>query len=102
MAARWNPGPVLPRLALATTIVLWASAFPAIRAALEGYSAAHLSVLRLLVAALALAALAAARGVRLPARRDVPAIAGLGVAGMAAYQVLLNSGERTVPAGPAS
>jgi drug/metabolite transporter (DMT)-like permease len=93
---------MLPRLALATTIVLWASAFPAIRAALEGYSPAHLSVLRLLVAAIALGAVAAARGVRLPARRDVPAIAGLGLTGMAAYQVLLNSGERTVPAGTAS
>jgi drug/metabolite transporter (DMT)-like permease len=93
---------VLPRLALATTVVLWASAFPAIRAALQGYSAAHLSVLRLLVAAVALGAVAAVRGVRLPARRDVPAIAGLALAGMAAYQLLLNSGERTVPAGTAS
>jgi drug/metabolite transporter (DMT)-like permease len=93
---------VLPRLSLATTIVLWASAFPAIRAALDGYSAAHLSVLRLLVAALALGVVAAVRGVRLPARRDLPAIAGLGFTGMAAYQVLLNSGERTVPAGTAS
>jgi drug/metabolite transporter (DMT)-like permease len=93
---------VLPRLALATTVVLWASAFPAIRAALDGYSAAHLAVLRLLVAAVALGAVAAARGVRLPARRDLPAIAGLGLTGMAAYQVLLNSGERTVPAGTAS
>jgi drug/metabolite transporter (DMT)-like permease len=93
---------MLPRLALATTVVLWASAFPAIRAALDGYSAAHLSVLRLLVAALALGLVAAVRGVRLPARRDLPAIAGLGLTGMAAYQVLLNSGERTVPAGTAS
>src|SRR5919197_4492331 len=102
MVARWHRGPMLPRLALATTVVLWACAFPAIRAALDGYSAAHLSVLRLLVAALALGAVAAARGVRLPARRDLPAIAGLGLTGMAAYQVLLNSGERTVPAGTAS
>jgi terminal-alkyne amino-acid exporter len=93
---------MLPRLALATTVVLWASAFPAIRAALEGYSAAHLSVLRLLVAATALGAVGVARGVRLPARRDLPAIAGIGIAGMAAYQVLLNSGERTVPAATAS
>jgi drug/metabolite transporter (DMT)-like permease len=93
---------MLPRLALATTVVLWASAFPAIRAALEGYSAAHLSVLRLLVAATALGVVGTLRGVRLPARRDLPAIAGIGMAGMAAYQVLLNSGERTVPAATAS
>jgi drug/metabolite transporter (DMT)-like permease len=93
---------MLTRLALAATIVLWASAFPAIRAALEGYSAAHLSVLRLLVAATALSVVAALRGIRFPAPRDVPAIAGVGLAGMAAYQVLLNSGERTVPAATAS
>jgi drug/metabolite transporter (DMT)-like permease len=92
----------VPVAALLLTIVLWGSAFPAIRAALAGYSAAQLSVARLLVAAVALGLVAALRGVRLPARRDVPAIAGVGFAGMTAYQLLLNSGERTVPAGTAS
>ena len=94
--------PLRPALALAATVLLWGSAFAAIRAALEHFSAAHLSVLRLLVATLALCAIAAARGVRLPARRDLPAIAAVGFAGMTAYQLLLNSGERTVPAGTAS
>ena len=79
-----------------------ARAVAAIRAALEYFSAGHLSVLRLLVATAALTAIAVARGVRLPAARDVPAIAAVGFAGMTAYQVLLNSGERTVPAGTAS
>jgi drug/metabolite transporter (DMT)-like permease len=92
--------PVRPALALAATVVLWGSAFAAIRAALEHFSAAHLSVLRLLVASLVLCAIAAARGVRLPARRDLPAIAAVALAGMTAYQLLLNSGERTVPAAP--
>jgi drug/metabolite transporter (DMT)-like permease len=91
-----------PAAALAATVLLWASAFAAIRAALEHFSAAHLSVLRLLVAALALGVVGAVRGVRLPARRDVPAIAAVGFAGMTAYQLLLNSGERTVPAGTAA
>ena len=77
--------------------MLWGSAFAAIRAALEHFSAGHLWVLRLLVAAVALGAVAAARGVRLPARRDVPAIAAVGFAGMTAYQLLLNAGEQTVP-----
>ncbi len=94
--------PLRPALALAATVLLWGSAFAAIRASLEHFSAAHLSVLRLLVATLALCAIAAARGVRLPARRDLPAIAAVGFAGMTAYQLLLNSGERTVPAGTAS
>ena len=94
--------PARAALALAVTVVLWGSAFAAIRAALEHFSAGHLSVLRLLVAAAALGAVAATRGVRLPARRDVPAIAAVGFAGMTAYQLLLNAGERTVPAGTAS
>jgi drug/metabolite transporter (DMT)-like permease len=94
--------PLRPAAALAATVLLWGSAFAAIRAALEHFSAAHLSVLRLLVAAVVLCAIAALRGVRLPARRDVPAIAAVGFAGMTAYQLLLNSGERTVPAGTAS
>ena len=91
-----------PAAALAATVLLWASAFAAIRAALEHFSASHLSVLRLLIAALALGVVGAARGVRLPARRDIPAIAAVGFAGMTAYQLLLNSGERTVPAGTAA
>ena len=93
---------VRPAAALVTTIVLWASAFAAIRAALEHFSAGHLSVLRLLVAAVALGAVAAARGVRLPAARDLPAIAAVGFAGMTAYQLLLNAGraDRARPAPP--
>jgi drug/metabolite transporter (DMT)-like permease len=92
----------LPVLALAATIVLWGTAFAAIRAALEHYGAADLGALRLLIAAVVLGMVAAARGDRLPARRDVLPIAGVGFAGMTAYQLLLNSGERTVPAGTAS
>ena len=94
--------PLRPAVALAITVLLWGSAFAAIRAALEHFSATHLSVLRLLVASAVLCVIAAARGVRLPAARDVPAIAAVGFAGMTAYQLLLNSGERTVPAGTAS
>ena len=94
--------PVRAAVALAATVLLWGSAFAAIRAALEHFSAAHLSVLRLLVATVALCAIGVARGVRLPARRDLPAIAAVALAGMTAYQLLLNSGERTVPAGTAS
>jgi len=94
--------PLRPALALSATVLLWGSAFAAIRAALEHFSAAHLSILRLLVATAALCAIAAVRGVRLPAARDLPAIAAVGFAGMTAYQWLLNSGEQTVAAGTAS
>ena len=88
--------------ALATTVVLWASAFAAIREAVGALGWAHLSVLRLAVAALVLGALAAVRRVGWPARRDLPLLALCALSGMTAYQVLLNAGEVTVPAATAS
>jgi drug/metabolite transporter (DMT)-like permease len=88
--------------ALATTVVLWASAFAAIREAVEALGWEHLSVLRLALAAVALGALAACRRVGWPARRDLPLLALCALSGMTAYQVLLNAGEVTVPAATAS
>ena len=40
--------------------------------------------------------------VRRPRARDLPLIGLCGLAGMTAYQLLLNTGERVVPAGTAS
>jgi terminal-alkyne amino-acid exporter len=88
--------------ALAITVVLWASAFVAIREAVPELGWAHLSVLRLGAAALVLAPLAAVRRVGWPARRDLPLLALCALSGMTAYQVLLNAGEVTVPAATAS
>ena len=53
---------MLPRLALATTVVLWASAFPAIRVGLTAFSPFHVALLRYLTASLVLAS------VRVPPR----------------------------------
>lgn len=89
-------------LALSVTVLLWATAFPAIRVALDGYGPAELSFLRLAVASLALAVVAPALGLRRPARADLWLIAIAGGAGMSAYQLLLNWGEIHVPAGTAS
>ncbi|ROO87679.1 drug/metabolite transporter (DMT)-like permease [Actinocorallia herbida] len=89
-------------LALAATVLLWASAFPAIRVALDGLGPAQLSLLRLAVASAALAAAAPVLKVRRPARADLWRIAVIGVTGMSAYQLLLNWGEVHVPAGTAS
>ena len=83
-------------------VVLWASAFPAISVASPELGVVGLSFVRLVVAAVALLAVAPAFGVRVPARRDLPLIFGCGLAGMTAYQLLLNQGELTVPAGTAS
>jgi drug/metabolite transporter (DMT)-like permease len=90
------------RFALAATAALWASAFPAIKVALDGYDVAALSFLRLLVASVALALVAPLLGVRLPGLRDLGWVALAGASGMSAYQVLLNWGEVHVPAGTAS
>ena len=98
-------------LAAAGTVLLWASAFPAITVAVRGLGPAGLAVARLAVAsaALALAApwpggrgKAGRMGVRRPELGDLPLIALCGLAGMTGYQLLLNAGERVVPAGTAS
>lgn len=89
-------------VALLATVVLWASAFPAIRVGLPGLGVAGLSVWRLVVASVALACLAPLFKVRPPHRGDLGLILLAGFAGMASYQVLLNWGEVHVAAGTAS
>lgn len=89
-------------LALAGTVALWASAFPAIRVGVDGLGLAALSFLRLAIAAVALVAVAPFAHVRLPKRSDLPLIALCGLTGMTAYQILLNWGEIHVEAGTAS
>ncbi|RJL23063.1 DMT family transporter [Bailinhaonella thermotolerans] len=99
---------MLPRLvsphvlALAGTVVLWASAFPAIRVGIDGLGVQALSFLRIAIAAVALLLVAPLAKVRLPRRRDLPMIALCGATGVTAYQVLLNWGEVEVAAGTAS
>ncbi|HEY6498396.1 MAG TPA: DMT family transporter [Streptosporangiaceae bacterium] len=89
-------------LAAAGTVVLWASAFPAIAVAVPQLGPVGLSVARLGVASVALALAAPFLRVRRPRVRDLPLIALCGLAGMTGYQLLLNQGERVVPAGTAS
>jgi len=93
------PRPVVAGLAV---VILWASAFPAIRVAAPQLGVLGLSIVRLGVAAVVLLLLAPRLNVRLPNRANLPLIIACGTLGMTAYQVLLNWGELTVPAGPAS
>lgn len=91
--------------ALAVTVVFWGSAFVAIRsvAATGAYSPGQLSAARLLVASLLLGLLVAARGgIRIPDKRDWLTFFALGATGQMLYQLLLNTGERTVDGGTAS
>jgi len=88
--------------AAAGTVLLWASAFPAISVAVRGLGPAGLAVTRLTVASAVLALAAPLMRVRRPKLGDLPLIALCGLAGMTGYQLLLNAGERVVPAGTAS
>jgi drug/metabolite transporter (DMT)-like permease len=83
-------------------VVLWASAFPAIRVAAPDLGVIGLSVVRLAVASLALLAVAPVAHVRRPERRHLPLIVAAAFFGMAAYQLLLNAAELHVPAATAS
>ena len=89
--------------AAATTVLAWAAAFVAIRVAARGFGPGELAAGRLLIASVVLACFIPVLGrVRLPEPRDLPRIVACGLTGMAGYQYLLNSGERTVSAGGAS
>jgi drug/metabolite transporter (DMT)-like permease len=89
-------------VALAFTLVVWASAFAGIRAGLRAYSPANLAILRFLVASLVLAIYAGIAHFRRPDLRDIPGLALTGAIGITFYNLALNYGETRVTAGAAS
>ncbi|HEX2666762.1 MAG TPA: EamA family transporter [Gammaproteobacteria bacterium] len=92
-------------LALATTLVLWASAFTGIRYAVREYDALGLALTRNTVTALAMLAVALAWKREAFARLTAGEwfrLAVAGVVGIATYQGALILGERSVDAGTAS
>ncbi|MGX2994995.1 DMT family transporter [Streptomyces sp. JNUCC 64] len=88
--------------AVSVTLLLWASAFVAIRYAVEDFHPGSMALGRLLVGGLALAALLAARGEGLPKREAWPGILGAGIFWFGVYMVALNWGERHTDAGTAA
>lgn len=92
------------KLALITTVILWASAFPGIRAGLTGYSPGGLALLRFLVASICLYIFY--RKLPFPRHRipfkDVMKLLIIGALTIGAYHLALNFGELTIPSGPAS
>ena len=92
----------LPLAAVACTLVFWASAFVAIRHLGHDFSPGALSLGRLLVGSLCLAAVALSRGVPRPTGRELLTIAVIGVLWFGVYNVALNAGERKVDAGTAA
>lgn len=92
----------LPVTAVAVTLVLWASAFVAIRHLGGSFSAGSLSLGRLLVGSLALGAVVLSRGWEKPRRQDWPALVTIGLLWFGLYNVALNAGEQRVDAGTAA
>ena len=106
--AKRHPG--LPLLAVTVTLVLWSSAFVAIRHLSHTFSPGALSLGRLVVGSLALGVVlwgragrsAGGGGGRLPGRADWPGLLVIGVLWFGLYNLALNAGERRVDAGTAA
>ncbi|MDQ3156859.1 MAG: DMT family transporter [Actinomycetota bacterium] len=89
----------LSLLALLTTVVLWASAFVAIRALGDEFSPGALSLGRLLVAAIALGVIAWPKHEPMPRGKPLGLIIIYGIFWFGAYNIALNAGERYLDAG---
>lgn len=89
-------------IAIAVTLVLWSSAFAAIKVGLRCYSPGEVALLRFGTASVVLGIYAVATRMRLPRREDVGHIVLAGLLGITVYHVALNYGEQTVSAGAAS
>ena len=99
-------------LALAGTLLLWASAFAGIRAGMQitpagvpgphGYGPGEVALLRFGTASAVLALFAVLTRMRVPSRKDLPGIAVAGLVGITVYHVSLNFGEQTVSSGAAA
>lgn len=98
-------------IALGIALVLWASAFPGIRAGMapvggivgpDGYGPAQLALLRFGTASVVLVVYALLTRMRLPATADLGRVVLAGLLGITIYHLALNFGERTVQSGAAA
>ncbi|CAC5750151.1 Transporter, drug/metabolite exporter family protein [Staphylococcus aureus] len=81
------------------TIILWGSAFPMIKIALNDFSAESLSAFRLILATIILLPFVIIKKLPTPALRDIPVIFILGFCGFVIYHTALNFGEALISAG---
>lgn len=81
------------------TIILWGSAFPMIKIALNDFSAESLSAFRLILATIILLPLVIIKKLPTPELRDIPVIFILGFCGFVIYHTALNFGETLISAG---
>ena len=99
--AERTPPAWLPLAAVGVTLVLWASAFVAIRHLADSFSPGSLSLGRLLIGALCLGVVAVSRGLTRPSPREWVSLVTIGVLWFGVYNVTLNWGEQHVDAGTA-
>ncbi|EVF34112.1 DMT family transporter [Staphylococcus aureus] len=80
-------------------IILWGSAFPMIKIALNDFSAESLSAFRLILATIILLPFVIIKKLPTPELRDIPVIFILGFCGFVIYHTALNFGETLISAG---
>jgi len=81
------PARALPLLAAAAATLVWSSAFAAVAHGLRAFAPGELALLRFGIASLALVVPVLTGAIRLPPRRDWPAVALLGFVGLTVYQL---------------
>jgi drug/metabolite transporter (DMT)-like permease len=104
-AAAARPGSTLDPVLLFTvpfTVIAWAASFPAIRAGLTGFGPLEMAALRFAIAGIPAALFLIVIRAGLPARADLWRFLTGGIVFIALYAILLNLGQRVVPAGAAS
>jgi drug/metabolite transporter (DMT)-like permease len=94
-----RPSTALPLAAAAITMVLWASAFIAIRSIGAHYSPGAMALGRLAAGAAALTLVAAFRPRRIPRGRPLLLVIAYGVLWFGVYAVLVNAAEHHLDAG---
>jgi len=92
----------LPYFAALGTVVLWASAFPAVKYTLEYYSPESLMLVRFIAASAFLLLYCIAKKIKPPALRDLPLFALSGFAGLFVYMWAFNTGTNLVASGVSS
>jgi drug/metabolite transporter (DMT)-like permease len=102
MTAPDRSSPLLPLAAALVTVLLWASAFVAIRHVGQVVSPGPLTLGRLLAGSVVLGLVMLGRRRPLPARRFWPRLVICGVLWFGLYSVALNAAERRIDAGTAS
>jgi drug/metabolite transporter (DMT)-like permease len=83
-------------------LLTWSSAYAAIAYALASFTPGEVALARLAIGSLCFALLLLVKKVPLPARRDWPQLALLGVIGLTVYHLCLNTAETRVASGTAA